>query len=113
GGARVMIERGLKADGRILPATEVERLVRDFVEHYAAHIADRSRPFPGVEAALDELTEAGFRLAVCTNKLERLSLLLLDALALTPRFAAICGADTFGTPKPNPAILHGTIARAG
>jgi len=32
---------------------------------------------------------------------------------LSPRFAAICGADTFGVSKPDPAILRQTIARAG
>jgi phosphoglycolate phosphatase len=113
GGARLMIERGLKSDGRTLPPAEIDQLVHDFVAHYSDHIADRSRPFPGVEATLDQLAGAGYRLAVCTNKLEWLSKRLLDALALTGRFAAICGADTFGTPKPNPAILRGTIERAG
>ena len=29
------------------------------------------------------------------------------------RFAAICGADTFGVAKPDPAILRQTILRAG
>ena len=32
---------------------------------------------------------------------------------MSSRFAAICGADTFGVAKPNPAILQQTIARAG
>src|SRR4051794_27214208 len=77
GGARLMIERGLKADGRTLPAADVDQLVHDFVAHYADHIADRSRPFPGVEATLDQLAGAGYRLAVCTNKLEWLSKRLL------------------------------------
>jgi len=113
GGARVMVERGLKANGRVLPAAEVDRLVRDFITHYADHIAVGSQPFHGVEAALDRLAESGCRLAVCTNKLEWLSLRLLDALKLTNRFCAICGADTFGVSKPNPTILHGTIDRAG
>lgn len=113
GGARVMVERGLKADGRELAAAEVDRLVRDFIAHYAEHIAVGSRPFLGVEAALDRLAGRGCRLAVCTNKLEWLSLRLLDALGLTARFRAICGADTFGVSKPDPKILHGTIARAG
>jgi phosphoglycolate phosphatase len=113
GGARSMIESGLRAEGVTPAAAEVERLVGQFIEHYAAHIADRSRPFPGVEAALDELVSGGCRLAVCTNKLEWLSLRLLDALGLTKRFAAICGADTFGVQKPDAAILHGTVARAG
>jgi phosphoglycolate phosphatase len=113
GGARAMIERGLAAAGLPLVAADVERLCGQFIEHYAAHIADHSRPFPGVEAALDELDRHGCRLAVCTNKLEWLSLSLLGALGLADRFAAICGADTFGVQKPDAAILRGTIARAG
>jgi phosphoglycolate phosphatase len=32
---------------------------------------------------------------------------------LSGRFAAICGADTFGISKPDPAILRQTVARAG
>ena len=113
GGARMLIERGLKAAGRVLPPAETERLLRDFITYYAAHIADRSRPFPGIEAALEELAGAGCRFAVCTNKLEWLSVRLLDRLGLARRFAAICGADTFGASKPDPAILRGAIERAG
>jgi len=113
GGSRVMVERGVKANGLVLPAVEVDRMVRDFIAYYADHIADHSQPFLGVEAALDMLTESGCRLAVCTNKLEWLALRLLDALNLTKRFRAICGADTFGVSKPDPQILHGTIDRAG
>jgi phosphoglycolate phosphatase len=59
------------------------------------------------------LAANGFRFAVCTNKLEWLSKLLLDRLGLSGRFAAICGADTFGVSKPDPAILQQTVARAG
>jgi phosphoglycolate phosphatase len=113
GGARVMIERGLIAEGRNLPASEVERLFRDFIAHYAEHIADHSGPFEGVEAALEELAGSGCRLAVCTNKLEWLSLRLLGRLGLSSHFAAICGADTFGVAKPNPKILLDTIERTG
>jgi len=113
GGARMMVERGLNAGGRVLPAPEIDRLAKDFIAHYAAHIADHSRPFPGVEAALDRLAGDGRRLAVCTNKLEWLSLRLLDALDLSGHFAAICGPDTFGVSKPDPRILEATIRRAG
>lgn len=113
GGARAMIERGVGAQGRALPAGEIDRLTGDFIAYYSAHLADHSRPFPGLEAALDELAAGGCRLAVCSNKFERLSVPLLAALGLTGRFAAVCGPDTFGVHKPNPAILLGTIARAG
>lgn len=113
GGARVMIERGLAAERRALPASTIDRMVAQFIDHYAAHIADGSCPFPGVEAALDNLAGRGCSLAVCTNKLEWLSVRLLNALGLSRRFVAICGQDTFGIAKPDPRILLGTIERAG
>jgi phosphoglycolate phosphatase len=113
GGARRMIEGGLQAEGRACPPAELERLYTRFIDYYSAHIADRSRPFPGLERALDDLTAAGAALAVCTNKLEWLSVKLLDALGLSPRFRAVCGQDTFGVQKPHPDILRKTILQAG
>jgi phosphoglycolate phosphatase len=50
---------------------------------------------------------------VCTNKLERLPVLLLQQLELIDHFAVICGQDMFGIQKPDPDILHRTIAAAG
>jgi phosphoglycolate phosphatase len=113
GGARMLIERALAAEGRDCSPRAIDRLYSDFVAHYGEHIADRSRPFPGLEAALDALAASGWRFAVCTNKLERLSLRLLDALRLTDRFDAVCGQDTFAVQKPHPDMLLQTIHRAG
>jgi phosphoglycolate phosphatase len=112
-GARRLLERGLEAENRQVTPEEMTKLTEDFITYYADHIADESRPFEGLEAALDDLSGRGYRLAVCTNKLEWLSLRLLDRLGLTPRFAAICGADTFGVAKPDPIILRQTVAKAG
>ncbi|MGB3489672.1 MAG: HAD family hydrolase [Xanthobacteraceae bacterium] len=112
-GARRLLERGLEAENRQITPEEMTKLTEDFIAYYADHIADESRPFEGLEAALDDLSGRGYRLAVCTNKLEWLSLRLLDRLGLTPRFAAICGADTFGVAKPDPIILRQTVAKAG
>jgi phosphoglycolate phosphatase len=112
-GARRLIERALELEGRHASPQDIARLTADFIEYYAEHIAEASRPFEGLESALDELSSRGFRFAVCTNKLEWLSKRLLDQLGLGGRFAAICGADTFGVAKPDPAILRETVARAG
>jgi len=111
-GARKLIERGLEVDGRSASVSDIDRMTADFIAYYADHIADTSRPFEGLEGALDDLAARGHRLAVCTNKLEWLSKRLLDRLGLSARFAAICGADTFGVAKPDPAILRQTVARA-
>ncbi|HET7847845.1 MAG TPA: HAD-IA family hydrolase [Pseudolabrys sp.] len=113
GGIKAMIVRGLEAERRPVVADEVERMFVDFIEHYSAHIADRSRPFPGLQAALDVLASRHHRFAVCTNKLERLSLLLLRRLGLAERFDAICGQDTFDVMKPDAEMLHRTVAAAG
>jgi phosphoglycolate phosphatase len=113
GGAKGMIEKALAAEGRAGSKAELDRMFGGFIEYYAAHIADRSRPFPQLEATLDRLAGEGHRLAVCTNKLEWLAVRLLDTLQLTRHFAAICGQDTFGMQKPDPQMLRLTIARAG
>jgi phosphoglycolate phosphatase len=111
GGARRMLERALAAEGQ--PKAKADRLYAGFIEHYAAHIADRSRPYPLLEQTLDRLHAAGHRLAVCTNKLEWLAKRLLEQLGLTHHFDAICGPDTFGVAKPDPKMLQQTIVRVG
>jgi phosphoglycolate phosphatase len=113
GGARMMIARGIEAEGIVIEPARLERLFADFIAHYSEHVADRSRPFPGLTDALDGLASGGYRFAVCTNKLERLSVLLLKQLKLADRFAAICGQDTFGIQKPDPDVLRRTIVAAG
>lgn len=113
GGAKAMIARGVEAEGRVVSPAKLEHMFADFIAHYTEHLADRSRPFPGLTDALDALAACGCQFAVCTNKLERLSILLLDQLELANRFAAICGQDTFGIQKPDPEILRRTVAAAG
>jgi phosphoglycolate phosphatase-like HAD superfamily hydrolase len=106
GGVKAMIANGIEAEGSVLAPAKLEQMFTDFIGHYSDHIADRSRPFPGLREALDTLGAHGHRLAVCTNKLERLSVRLLDQFKLADRFAAICGRDTFGIQKPDPEILR-------
>ncbi|MFG1464403.1 phosphoglycolate phosphatase [Xanthobacter sp. DSM 24535] len=113
GGARMLIVRALEHNGIMPPKDELDALTRRFIAHYADHIADQSRPFPGLLDALDALEAEGALLAVCTNKLEYLARLLLDRLDLTKRFAAITGADTYAKAKPDPLPLLSTFAAAG
>jgi len=112
-GGKALIARGFARAGRALPADKHAALFEDFLAHYNAHIADNSWLFPGVVDALDRAAAAGWRLAVCTNKMEHSSRLLLDKLGIAGRFAFICGQDTFGVAKPDPKPLVETIASAG
>lgn len=113
GGAKLLIERGLLANGVSASEPRLEEMLADFLRYYEAHIADETALFPGVAEALDRFEAAGFTFAVCTNKVEHPSVLLLTALGIANRFRAICGKDTFPVSKPNGGALLHTIARAG
>jgi phosphoglycolate phosphatase len=112
-GAKWMIERGFQAAGAMLEAERVEPLFDRFIAHYVAHIADESRPFPGMVQALETLRGEGARLSVCTNKLTGLSVTLLDALKLSYLFDAVVGADAAPAAKPDPRHLEAAITAAG
>jgi phosphoglycolate phosphatase len=112
-GARALIERGLSVAGRSVTSERLDQLHQSFLEHYGRNLCVESRLFPGVVAALDRLEEAGFVLAVCTNKYERHSIDLLEGLGIAARFRAICGRDSFPHAKPDPRHLLLTVERAG
>lgn len=111
-GGKVMIQRAFAAQNRPLATAEHDRLYALFVEHYNGNMPGRSRPYPGVLAALDRFAEAGYLLAVCTNKFEAMAVRLLTELGIARRFAFISGQDTFAFRKPDPRHLTETIARA-
>ncbi|MBC7520873.1 MAG: phosphoglycolate phosphatase [Sandarakinorhabdus sp.] len=111
-GARKLLEKGLAATGAVSAAL-VEAGVVPFLDFYAANIAVGSRPYPGVEAALDALAAAGSRVAICTNKPVALSRALVSALGWDGRFAANLGFDSVPAPKPDPGHLWATITAAG
>ncbi len=112
-GARALIKRGFAASGKTLEPRTLETLFVDFLEHYNAHIVVRSRLYPGVDKALHAFARAGWRQAVCTNKIESSARLLITKLGIAERFAFVCGQDTFGIGKPDPMPLLETVAAAG
>lgn len=108
-GARAMLERGFRENGGAAPV-DLGPHVALFLEHYLAHIADQSRPFPGALEALDALGADGAAIAICTNKREAWARALLEALGLSARFAAVVGADTTAAAKPNPRPVFAALA---
>src|SRR3712207_637379 len=111
-GARSLIRRGLAATGEAS-----EELIDEgfplYLDFYSANICNKTKVYPGIEAALDRLRDEGLALAVCTNKLESLTHQLLDALGWSDRFDSVVGGDTLPVRKPDPGPLHEAITRAG
>lgn len=111
-GAKVMIEKAFVLREKPLDPQALPQLLERFITHYSATMPGDSRPYPGLLDALERLKVAGFRLAVCTNKMEQLAVTLIERLKLTHHFAAITGGDTFAVRKPDAAHLLGTVERA-
>jgi phosphoglycolate phosphatase len=108
-GVTVLVDRAFAARGTMPDGAAVA----DFTRDYAAHLADASKPFDGVPAFLRRQADAGWRLAVCTNKVEAAARKLLDALDLSKFVVAVGGGDSFPVRKPNPEHLLATLRLAG
>ena len=113
GGARRMLQHGFEEAGATVKTDDLPALDHRFVELYRERIARESRPFVGVEAALDQLKADGARFVVCTNKRTDLSLDLLAAVGLLDRFDAVVGPDMVSKCKPDAAHLIEAVERGG
>lgn len=111
-GGLVMIEKAFAAQNKPLTDERKRAFFRTFLDHYAAGIPGKSKPYPGVLAAMDRFAAAGYAFAICTNKHVANARALIEALGLAPRFAAITGQDTFAFRKPDPRHLIETIRLA-
>ncbi|MCV0427916.1 MAG: phosphoglycolate phosphatase [Roseibium sp.] len=112
-GAKVLIQRALDHNGIEWNDDTVAPLYAHFLEHYANNIAVHTRPFDGVVRTLEAFRKDGWKLAVCTNKAESLTLPLLDELDLSRHFDSVVGGDTYAVSKPDAEPVHGAIQRAG
>ncbi len=102
-GAPTLIHRAL---GPGASDEQAEQSLHFFYEHYKEHMLDNTRLYPGVQSALDELLDAGKRMAVLTNKPVRFSRLLIERLGLGGHFLRTYGGNSFDTKKPDPYGLN-------
>jgi phosphoglycolate phosphatase len=72
-----------------------------FERHYAAGIADRSRPYPGVVDGLVALERAGIAMGCVTNKAGRFTEPLLELTGLRRFFGVVVSGDTVERKKPH------------
>ena len=108
-GVAVLLQRGFAARGTVPDG----RAADEFTADYEAHVADATRPYPGIAGLLAAARAQGWRMAVCTNKPEALARAVLRATGLDGYFAAVGGGDSFPARKPDPAHMLATLAAAG
>ncbi len=99
GGERRFMERLAAPENKHL----VDELLEVYLDYYSAHAADLTRLYPGVRDTLAKL--AGKKLAVLSNKLQRLTSQVLQALGLAPFFSLSRGGGPELPLKPSPQPL--------
>ena len=111
-GGSHLIKEAFKDAQRPLYATELEKILRDFIVRYEANVAQHSTLFPRVLANLHHLQREDYDLAICTNKSSRPCRALLEALRIQDLFCAVVANDTFPWSKPDPRVILATIEMA-
>lgn len=75
-----------------------------YLADYLRNVAVETRLYEGMSRALDELSKIG-KLAVVTNKPEKITRRLLEELGVDGYFGAVVCADAVGDVKPSPLLL--------
>jgi phosphoglycolate phosphatase len=112
-GARSLVERALPGSA----PERVEEGLGMFLGYNLAHIADKTRLYPGVLETLQALEGLGLPLCVLSNKNVALCREVLSRLGIARFFPTVFGADSLPFRKPSPepvlALLEefGVVAR--
>jgi phosphoglycolate phosphatase len=112
-GARNLIVQAFARTGAPVDAARLEGLYDEFLKDYGSHIADASRPFPGVVETLAGLKAEGARLGVLTNKPHASTLILMRALGMEGYFDSVCGQGKRPWLKPDPRLFADVVGELG
>jgi phosphoglycolate phosphatase len=91
----------------------LDDLLSLFLDYYIAHIDDLSKPYPGIPELLTDLSAAGVKLAVASNKFQAGAEKLIHRTFPQIPFSAISGGRRDAPLKPDPAIVEGILEKAG
>ncbi len=104
---RSALPEDMRTDGMVM------RMKSHFVPYYNEHIDDCTRPYPGITAMLDTLSEKGISFAVASNKYQEGTEALVRKYFGRYEFVKILGQRDGHPIKPDPMIVHEAMAAAG
>ncbi|MCU0955056.1 MAG: phosphoglycolate phosphatase [Hyphomicrobium sp.] len=110
GGARELVARAL---GPGTPPAEIDAALADFLAGYSAEPVTLTRLYPGAIELLEALRQAGVPLAICTNKPQDLTMLILGRLSLAHYFTVVWGGEPGKPLKPDAACLRSVCEAFG
>lgn len=97
---------------KISPTEDLKKkMYKYFFFYYKKHVYVKSKPYPGLITFLQNLKKKNYKLAVCSNKLEALTRIVLKKSKLIKYFDYIAGGDTFVYKKPHPSVLNNIVKK--
>ncbi|WP_296205058.1 phosphoglycolate phosphatase [Psychrobacter sp. UBA3962] len=109
-GSRMLIERALVgsvevAEGQ-LSKEEADHAEKVFFDAYAKVSGDNTVAYPNVSEGLKKLKQAGFTLALVTNKPSQFVPKILESFGWSELFTEVLGGDSLPAKKPDPEPLR-------
>ncbi len=110
-GSRMLVERALVGKIEVLEdeltVEEADHAEQVFFDAYKNLSDSKTVAYPNVDSGLRQLKEAGYTLALVTNKPIRFVPKILESFGWTSLFDMVLGGDSLTTKKPDPApLLH-------
>lgn len=110
-GSRLLVERALVGDVTVpegaLTKAEADHAEQIFFEAYTKIGGSKTVAYPDVDSGLKKLHDAGYTLALVTNKPIRFVPKILQTFGWQDLFSEVMGGDSLPTKKPDPApLLH-------
>jgi len=115
-GADVLIGRSLSRSLKVSPDLDPELHAKArilFDDYYEQSGHKLSHLYPAVKETLAELHEAGFTMALVTNKPSKFVPEVLAKHGIDKYFVDVIGGDTFPEKKPNPMALNWLLEKHG
>ncbi len=108
-GIKVNIIRSLKIQNVKINKKKENEMYDFFFSFYKKNLYVESKIYRGLNPFLKNLKKKGYKLAVCSNKLEVLTKIVLKKTKLLKYFDFVAGGDTFAHRKPHPSVLNNVI----
>lgn len=110
-GIRVNIIRSLKMQNIKISKKKENEMYDYFFSFYKKNLYVKSRIYSGLKSFLKKLDKKNYKLAVCSNKLEELTKIVLKKTKLSKYFDFVAGGDTFTYRKPHLSVLNNVVKK--
>ena len=109
-GSRMLVERALVGSVEVtegqLSEEQADQAEKVFFDAYAKVSGNNTVAYPDVDEGLKKLKQAGFTLALVTNKPIRFVPKILESFGWSELFTEVLGGDSLPVKKPDPEPLR-------